>query len=134
MPEDFFDSPVVLAALDEIVDLQNQVLLFSTFGEFSSLAQQRENLDVLLSLHAKQKNMCFRCMLADDESAKILMWEVLKHFESFGHTINEDDPLSVFDEVKETLDQLGYDIDYCEEHGHYPDEEQGGETPPSTMF
>ena len=134
MSEDFFDSPVVAEALGEIVDLQNQVLLFSTFGEFASIEQQRENLGVLRQLHAKQKNMCFRCNLSGDPGALSLMWEVLKHFESFGHIINQDDPLSVFNEVKDTLDEIEFELDYCEKHGFYPGEEPGGETPPSTMF
>jgi len=133
MSEDFFDSPVVLQALDEIVDLQNQVLVFSTLGEFASLEMQKENLEILKSLHSKQKNMCFRCSISGDETAQILMWEVLKHFESFGHAINEENPLSVFDDVEETLNQIEYEIAFCEKHGHYPDEEEGGETPP-TMF
>ena len=134
MFDDFFGSPIVLKALDEIIDLQNQVLLFATYGEFASLDQQKENLEVLRSLHAKQKNMCFRCSLSDDDLAKELMWEVVKHFEKFGHVINPEDPLAVFDEVTETLDQIEYEIAFCEMNGHFPgedpDEQPGGETPP----
>jgi len=133
MTEDFFSSPIVKESINEIVDLQNQVLLFSTFGEYSSIEQQRENLEVLKKLHAKQKNMCFRCLISGNEDAKLLMMEVIQHFESFGHEVDLENPMAVFDDVMETLDQLEYEITYCEMNGFFPGEEPGGETPPHPM-
>lgn len=134
MPEDnFFESQVVLDSITEIMELQNQVLLFSMYAEYASIAEQQDNLDLLRRLMAKQKNMCFRCTMTDSPSAKSLLNEVMDHFTKFGHTVDPNDPMAVFAEVAENLDDIEFELDYFSKYGRYPDEE-GGETPPSTMY
>ena len=131
MTEDtFFDSEVVTSSIEEIMDMQNQVLLFATFGEYATIEDQRENLELLRRLQEKQKNMCFRCILSDSPNAKQLLEEVLNHFMEFGHTIDPKNPMKVFDEVEAQLQEMEDDLDYCEKHGYFPGEEPGGETPP----
>ena len=131
--EDFFSSSIVEESINEIIDLQNKALLFSTFGDSPSIEQQRENLEVLKDLHEKQKNMCFRCLISGNEDAKLMLMGVIGYFESFGYKVDPDNPMAVFDDVKDTLDQLEYEIIYCEMNGFFPGEEPGGETPPHQM-
>ncbi len=134
MPEDnFFESEIVLESISEIIELQNQVLIFSEYAEYASISEQQDNLDVLRRLMAKQRNMCFRCTMTDSPSAKALLGEVMSHFAKFGHTVDEDNPMAVFTEVADNLDDIEFELDYYSKYGRYPDEE-GGETPPSTMF
>lgn len=130
MSENFFESEVVIEAIEDIVSMQDEILVFSEFADYATLEQQRENLDTLRKLSAKQKNMCFRCMLSDDPDAKILLAQVLSHFEGFGHTIDEEDPLKVFTEVEANLQEIDDDLTYAEKNGYFPGEEPGGEIPP----
>ena len=135
MPEDnFFSSQVVLESIKEIVELQNEVLVFSQYAEFATIIEQQNNLDLLRRLMSKQKNMCFRCIMTDSPDAKNLLNEVLDHFEQFGHTVDRDNPMLVFNEVSENLDDIEFELDYFSKYGRYPDDEEGGETPPTTMF
>jgi len=136
MPEDtFFSSQVVLDSIEEIVDLQTQVLLFAQYAEFATINEQQDNLDLLRRLMSKQKNMCFRCTMTDSADAKKLLNEVLSHFEDYGHTVDRDNPMLVFDEVNENLDDIEFELDFFSKYGRYPDDEEpGGETPPTTMF
>lgn len=130
----FFESTVVLEAIEEISDLQQEVLEFSLYSDYANIEQQRENLNLLKVLMAKQKNMCFRCVLSDDEDAKELLAEVLAHFVDYGHDVDPEDPMKTFGEVANQLKEMEDDLDYAEKHGYFPGEEPGGETPPSTMF
>ena len=133
MPEDnFFTSQVVLESIEEIVELQNQVLVFSEYAEFATISEQQNNLDLLRRLMAKQKNMCFRCIMTDSPDAKKLLNEVLDHFEQYGHTVDRDNPMLVFDEVSENLDDIEFELDFFSKYGRYPDDE-GGETPPTML-
>ena len=130
----FFASNVVAKQITEIMELQNQVLVFAQFADFATLSQQRANLEMLRNLQDKQKNMCFRCTLCpDDDDAQALLEEVMSHFESCGHTVDRENPLKVFDEVESQLQEMEDDLDYCEKHGYFPGEEPGGETPPYQM-
>ncbi len=135
MPEDnFFSSQVVLDSIKEIMELQNEVLVFSQYAEFATIIEQQNNLDLLRRLMSKQKNMCFRCTMTDSPDAKNLLNEVLDHFEKFGHTVDRDNPMLVFDEVADNLDDIEFELDFFSKYGRYPDDEEpGGETPP-TMF
>jgi hypothetical protein len=126
----FFDSSIVQEAIEEIVDLQHEIMIFSQYADYATLEQQKENLKVLRRLHEKQKNMCFRCVISKDDDAKILLGDVMAHFRSYGHIIDEKNPLSVFDEVGDSLDDIERDLDYCERHGHFPPDEYGNESPP----
>ena len=126
----FFESTVVLEAIEEISDLQQEVLEFSIYADFANLKQQRENLNLLKTLMGKQKNMCFRCVLSDDEDAKALLAEVLAHFQDYGHVVDPEDPMKTFIEVADQLKEMEDDLDYAEKHGYFPGEEPGGETPP----
>lgn len=130
MTERFFDSEIVTEAIQDIVEMQNQVMIFAQYGEYASIAEQRENLELLKVLHSKQRNMCFRCILSGDPDAKQLLAEVLDHFREHGHDINPDNPLAVFDKVREDLDNVEKELDFCEKYGYFSDEEPGGETPP----
>ena len=130
MDKRFFDSQIVTEAIQDIVEMQNEVLLFAQYGEFATIAEQRDNLKLLRALHSKQKNMCFRCTLTDDPDAKRLLEEVLSHFREFGHEIDPDNPLLVFDNVEADLDVIEHELDFCEKFGYFPGEEPGGETPP----
>ena len=135
MPEDnFFSSQIVLDSIKEIMELQNEVLVFSQYAEFATIIEQQNNLDLLRRLMSKQKNMCFRCIMTDSPDAKNLLNEVLDHFEQFGHTVDRDNPMLVFNEVAENLDDIEFELDYFSKYGRYPDDEEGGETPPTTMF
>jgi hypothetical protein len=135
MPEDtFFDSDVVTEAIRDIVELQDKVMAFAQYGEFATIKEQQENLKTLRELMTKQKNMCFRCTLTDSPDAKKLLHEVLNHFVQYGHTVDFDNPLEVFGEVQDNLDDIEFELDFFQKYGRYPDdEEEGGETPP-TMF
>jgi len=135
MPEDnFFSSQIVLDSIKEIMELQNEVLVFSQYAEYATIIEQQGNLDLLRRLMSKQKNMCFRCTMTDSPDAKQLLNEVLNHFESFGHTVDRDNPMLVFDEVNDNLDDIEFELDFFSKYGRYPDDEEpGGETPP-TMF
>lgn len=134
MPEDnFFESDVVVDSLKEILELQESVLAFAQYGEFATINEQQDNLDVLRKLMAKQKNMCFRCTMSDSPDAKKLLNEVLNHFEQYGHTVDRSKPMEVFDEISSSLNEIEFELDYFSKYGRYPDDEEGGETPP-TMF
>ena len=134
MTESFFESEVVVKCMTDIVELQSEVILFAEYAQYATLEQQRENLVVLRELQAKQKNMCFRCILSDDPDAKILLSEIMAHFESFGHKVDPDNMLAVFDEVGNQLQEIEDDLDYAEKHGYFPGEEPGGEQPPYIMW
>ena len=136
MPEDnFFSSQIVLDSIREIMYLQNEVLVFSQYAEFATIIEQQNNLDLLRRLMAKQKIMCFRCTMTDSPDAKNLLNEVLYHFEIFGHTVYRDNPMLVFDEVSDNLDDIEFQLDFFSKYGRYPDDEdEGGETPPTTML
>ena len=136
MPEDnFFESDAVVDSIKEILELQEQVMVFAQYGEFATIAEQQDNLDTLRKLMSKQKNMCFRCTLTDSPDAKNLLQEVLSHFEEHGHTVDYNDPLGVFEEIQSNLDEIEFELDYFSKYGRYPDDEEpGGEIPPTTMF
>lgn len=129
----FFESDVVAASIEEIVEMQQEVLIYSQFIEYATLEQQRDNLDLLRRLQVKQKNMCFRCLLSDDPDAKHMFNEVMSHFAEYGHVIDPENPMKVFDEVEEQLDEMEEDIEYCEKYGYFPGEDPGGENPPQFM-
>ena len=134
MPEDnFFSSQIVLDSIKEIMELQNEVLVFSQYAEFATIIEQQNNLDLLRRLMYKQKNMCFRCTMSDSPDAKNLLNEVLDHFERYGHTVDRDNPMLVFNEVNDNLDDIEFELDFFSKYGRYPDDEEGGETP-STML
>lgn len=133
MSDNFFASTIVASSIEEIMELQQEVLIFAQFADFATISQQRENLDMLRTLQEKQKNMCFRCILSDDPDAKALLAEVMDHFEQYGHTIDPENPMKVFDEVALQLQEMEDDLDYAEKHGYFPGEEPGGETPPYRM-
>lgn len=130
MTERFFDSEIVTEAIQDIVEMQNEVLIFAQYGEFATIEAQRDNLQLLRRLQSKQKNMCFRCILSDDPDAKQLLDEVLEHFEQYGHEVDRDNPMEVFDQVEAELTVIEKELDFCEKFGYYPGEEPGGETPP----
>ena len=130
MTESFFESEIVARSIEDIVEMQNEVLIFSQFADFATIEQQKENLVLLRKLQNKQENMCFRCILSDDPDAKALLAEVLAHFEQFGHVIDPENPMQVFDQVRAQLQEIEDDLNYAEEHGYFPGEEPGGETPP----
>ena len=132
LEDNFFTSQVVLESIEEIVELQNQVLVFSEYAEFATISEQQNNLDLLRRLMAKQKNMCFRCIMTDSPDAKKLLNEVLDHFEQYGHTVDRNNPMLVFDEVSENLDDIEFELDFFSKYGRYPDDE-GGETPPTML-
>ncbi len=136
MPEDnFFESEVVTDSIREIMELQNQVLVFAEYGEFATINEQQDNLDVLRRLMAKQKNMCFRCTMSDSPDAKKLLDEVLTHFEKYGHIVDRNNPMAVFEQVSDNLDDIEFELDFFSKYGRYPDDEEpGGESPPTTMF
>ena len=134
MPEDnFFSSQIVLDSIKEIMELQNEVLVFSQYAEFATIIEQQNNLDLLRRLMYKQKNMCFRCTMSDSPDAKNLLNEVLDHFERYGHTVDRDNPMLVFNEVNDNLDDIEFELDFFSKYGRYPDEEEGGETPPTML-
>ena len=133
MSESFFESDVVAHAIMDIMELQNEVLVFSEFVEFATLDQQRQNLEQLKRLKDKQQNMVFRCILSDDKDAKGLLKEVMDHFRDCGHEVDYDDPMKVFEGVAATLKEMEDDLDYAEKHGYFPGEEPGGESPPFFM-
>ena len=114
----FFESPVVSDALAEIVMLQEQILIFATYADYATIEDQWENLHTLRALSEKQKNMCFRCMLSDDDDAKSMLVDVLSHFEEFGHNVDIDNPMLLFDEVSKNLDDLEESLRYGEEQGY----------------
>lgn len=130
MADKFFSSQVVMDAIEEIVEMQAEVLMFSQYAEFSSIDDQKRNLELLRALQSKQKNMCFRCILSDDPDAKTLLEEVLKHFEEHGHAVDRKNPMAVFAEVEASLDDLEESLDYYDKFGYFPGEEPGGENPP----
>lgn len=115
MPDTFFESEVVMASLQDIMDLQMEVLLFAEYGMYASTEDQRENLKVLRTLLAKQKNMFFRCMLSDSPAAKELMAEILEHFKEHGHE-NAADPLKVFESMSDQIDKIEEDINKYEQY------------------
>ncbi len=135
MAEDnFFESTIVADSIKDILELQEEVLAFAQYGEYATIEEQQDNLDTLRKLMAKQRNMCFRCTLTDSPDAKKLLNEVLSHFEEFGHTVDRDNPMQVFEEINDNLDDIEFELDFFSKYGRYPDEEEpGGETPPS-MF
>ncbi len=114
MTDAFLDSEVVKAYLEDIMDLQMEVMLFAA-QDYATIEGQKENLSTLKTLHAKQKNMFFRCMLCDSPTAKNMMTEILLHFEDCGYEIDMENPISVFDIVEATLTELEVDIRNQEE-------------------
>lgn len=133
MAEDFFESPIVIEALDDIVKMQEQIITFAAFAEYATIDDQWDNLKTLRALSSKQRNMCFRCILSDDDRAKVLLNDVLEHFKESGHVIDPTNPISVFDDVERDLDDLEEKLKFAEEHGFFPGEEPGGETPPYSL-
>ena len=65
--------------------------------------------------------------MTDSSDAKRLLKEVLDHFETFGHTVDRDNPMSVFEEIADSLDDIEFELDFFSKHGHYPDEEPGAD-------
>ena len=116
MSDAFVESQVVQSALDEIIELQMEVMLFSTVMDHATLEQQKQNLKTLKELHQKQKNMFFRCQLCpDSQAARTMVLEILTHFENCGYDIDLNNPMGVFDIVETTLIDLEVDIRNQEE-------------------
>ena len=116
MDDVFLESEVVQKSLEDIMDLQMEVVLFSTYMETASIEEQKENLVRLRELQEKQKNMFFRCQLCKTEAANNMVIEVLSHFENCGYAIDLLNPISVFDEVEESLNSIEVDIRNMEEN------------------
>lgn len=116
MTDAFVESEVVQSALEDIMDLQMEVMMFSNIIEYATLEQQKENLRTLRELHKKQKNMFFRCQLCpESEGARTMVLEILTHFEQCGYDVDLSDPISVFDIVEQSLIDLEVDIRNQEE-------------------
>ena len=113
----FFDSQVVGDSLSDIVDLQYEVLAFSEIADFAPIREQKKNLAKLRTLLEKQKNMFFRCQLSKSQAAKELHDEILMHLQQNGHTIDWHDPIKIFDQLAEELDDIELDIRNQEERG-----------------
>jgi len=111
----FFDSQVVGDSLSDIVDLQYEVLAFSEIADFAPIREQKKNLAKLRTLLEKQKNMFFRCQLSKSKAAKELHDEILMHLQQNGHTIDWHDPIKIFDQLSEELDDIELDIRNQEE-------------------
>lgn len=119
--ENFFNSETVHNSLLDIVELQTKVLAFAENGEFATIEAQQNNLIDLKELISKQKNLCFRCTLSNSPEAKKLLTHVLNYFEEYGHTIIRDNPMYVFSEIENELDEIEYELKYYSKHGYYPD-------------
>jgi len=116
MTDAFVESEVVQSALEDIMDLQMEVMMFSNMVEYATIEQQKENLQTLKELHKKQKNMFFRCQLCpESDAARTMVLEILTHFEQCGYDVDLSDPISVFDIVEQSLIDLEVDIRNQEE-------------------
>ena len=113
----FFDSQVVGDSLADIVDLQYEVLAFAEVADYATIGDQKKNLVKLRTLLEKQKNMFFRCQLSKSKAAKELHDEILMHLQENGHTIDWHDPIKIFDQLSEELDDIELDIRNQEERG-----------------
>lgn len=133
MTEGFFDSQIVIKCINEIAVLQEEVMVFAQFADFATIEHQRQNIENLRNLMDKQRNMFFRCTLSDDPEAKEMATEIIEHFQEHGHIIDPTNPIKVFDEIAVQIQEMEDDLDYAEEHGYFPGEEPGGETPPYTL-
>jgi hypothetical protein len=115
MADPFFESDIVAHCLEDIVALQTEVLVFSEYGLFASLEDQKANLKTLRTLLAKQKNMFFRCMLSNEPSAKQLAKDIIEHFSTMGFDIPEN-PMEIFEEMSISIDQIEQDLNEYEEY------------------
>ena len=121
MTDAFVESEVVQSALEDIMDLQMEVMMFSNMVEYATIEQQKENLQTLKELHKKQKNMFFRCQLCpESDAARTMVLEILTHFEQCGYDVDLNDPISVFDIVEQSLIDLEVDIRNQEELMWHP--------------
>ena len=114
MADPFFESDIVAHCLEDIVSLQTEVLVFSEYGLFASLEDQKANIKTLRTLLDKQKNMFFRCMLSKEPSAKELAKDIIEHFVTMGYDIPEN-PMDLFDEMGISIDQIEQDLNEYEE-------------------
>ena len=49
----FFDSDIVITAIEDISDMQNQIMLFSQYADYATVQDQKDNLVLLKELHSK---------------------------------------------------------------------------------
>lgn len=111
MSDSFFESEIVQSSLEEIAILQSEVLVFAQYGMYATVDEQRQNLDVLRVLLAKQKNMFVRCMLSESEGARELAQEIVEHFAKYGMVEDDTNPLEMFDLMAISIDEIENDID-----------------------
>ena len=111
MSDSFFDSEIVQHSLEDIALLQSEVLMFAQYGLYATIEEQRANVEVLRTLLAKQKNMFFRCMLSDSDSAKELAQEIVDHFAKYGMVEDADNPIELFDLMSISIDEIEKEID-----------------------
>ena len=114
MSDKFFESEIVIHALEDIMVLQSEVLMFSQYALYATLEEQRLNVKTLRTLLSKQKNMFFRCMLSESPAAKELMAEIIDHFQSCGIE-NTGDPMEMFDLMAISIDEIENDLNQEEE-------------------
>tara|TARA_B100001250_G_scaffold292451_1_gene254081 strand:- start:19581 stop:19934 length:354 start_codon:yes stop_codon:yes gene_type:complete len=104
---DFFNSPVVRAAMAEIHELQEdlmQLMASKGFNPYSPLSSQ--HIRTMKSLVEKQKNFMFRLSLEkDDRDAVEMKKQIIESAKFLGLKPNEDIN-KFFDNLRATLDRL----------------------------
>lgn len=116
MADSFFQSEIVQSCLEDIMVLQHEVMLYTQYGMYATIQEQRDNVRTLRVLLSKQKNMFLRCSLSDSPAAKELQVEILKHFEKFGHIVPEN-PIDIFDLMSMDIDEIEESINEFERSG-----------------
>jgi len=109
---DFFHSPIVREALQEIQDLQEKLMTDVMSGMLIGHGpdKQQEQIDVMRSLIEKQKNFIFRLNLTDDPKALEMKEQIMQSAQMLG--MKEGENINdFFDKLGQTLDRLEQTID-----------------------
>ena len=109
---DFFHSPIVREALQEIQDLQEKLMTDVMSGMMVGQGpeKQQEQIDVMRSLIEKQKNFVFRLNLTDDPKALEMKEQIMESAQMLGMKKGENIN-DFFEKLGSTLDRLQETID-----------------------
>ena len=118
--DNFFESPIVQACIEDIMEMQFEAMMYTQYAEYATLTEQRENLNMLQKLLEKQKNMYYRCQLSGTESALSLMDDIRGHFVKMGFKETQS-VLEMFDETQQTLNDLVRELDWHEKYSSGPE-------------
>jgi len=101
----FFDSEVVAAAMVELADMQEELLVKMFTSPMETKETRVAYINLMKEFLEKQKLFFFRLTLSDDEEAKEVKELIIKQAKILG-IIEEDNTEDLFKSLEKTITEL----------------------------